>query len=91
MRRPINVFRTSLSIPLSHSSYKPHLERIFPHGGVVLMTEDFIRHDPDNALAIVIWFREHVRTKFPGTWKMFMRPNIQGWLLDMDSHSEHDK
>ncbi|KAK2766217.1 hypothetical protein FQN54_007733 [Arachnomyces sp. PD_36] len=91
LRKQISVFNISLSKPITCTSDRDHIERLFPHGGVVLLTEDFMRHDTDNAILITAWFREYNNRKQPGTWKMYLRPDIQRWLLKMDEEREDDK
>ena len=90
LRKPMNVFNISLSEPIKFIDYKAHMQRLFPHGGVILMTEDYMIHEPKMALRILQWFGQWLDTKFPGTWKMFFRPNIQQWLLDLSVTWEDD-
>ncbi|KAL2367910.1 hypothetical protein RJ035_003406 [Blastomyces gilchristii] len=63
--------------------WESHLQRLFPHGGIILMTEDFMLKAPKAALKVLTWFGVYVGRKFPGTWKMFLRPNVQRWLSDI--------
>lgn len=91
LRKQINVFNISLSKPITSTSDRDHIERLFPHGGVILLTEDLIRHDPDTAILITAWFREYILRKHPGSWKLFLRPDIQRWLLKMDEQSDDDR
>ena len=62
----------------------PHLIRLFPSGGVILMTVSLILYRPKEALRIVMWFAgvQH-RQKKPGTWKIAFRPHILSWLIDV--------
>ncbi|KAK2800772.1 hypothetical protein FQN51_005912 [Onygenales sp. PD_10] len=83
LRNPINVFNISLAKPLKYLDYDAHIQRLFPHGGLILMTEDLILNKPQTALKCLEWFGSYIHRKFPGTWKMFFRPNIQFWLLDL--------
>ncbi|KAK2796387.1 hypothetical protein FQN50_009577 [Emmonsiellopsis sp. PD_5] len=83
LRNSINVFNISLARPLKYLDYDTHLQRLFPHGGLILMTEDFMLNEPKTALKFLEWFGSYIDRKFPGTWKMFFRPNIQFWLLDL--------
>lgn len=71
----------------------PHLIRLFPHGGVLLLTESLILYRPREALRVLMWFRRvHVPGKTPGTWKIAVRPRIREWLLDiMDAYSNSGK
>ena len=62
----------------------PHLVRLFPHGGVLLLTESLILYQPHETLRILMWFRRvHVPGKAPGTWKIAVRPRVREWLLDI--------
>lgn len=47
------------------------------------MTEDFILKESKAALKVLNWFGNFLGRKFPGTWKMFLRPNVQHWLFDL--------
>ena len=71
----------------------PHLVRLFPHGGVLLLTESLILYCPHEALRIIMWFRRiHVPAKAPGTWKIAVRPHVREWLLDIiEAYSETGK
>lgn len=71
----------------------PHLVRLFPHGGVLLLTESLVLYRPREALRILMWFRlVHMPSKTPGTWKLAVRPRVREWLLDiMDACSESGK
>ncbi|EEH37676.2 hypothetical protein PAAG_08094 [Paracoccidioides lutzii Pb01] len=83
LRNPINVFNISLTEPIRNLHGASHLERLFPHGGIILITEDFILKHPKISLDILRWFGHFIEKKFPGTWKMFLRPKVQVWLLDL--------
>ncbi|EEH43475.2 uncharacterized protein PADG_08400 [Paracoccidioides brasiliensis Pb18] len=83
LRNPINVFNISLTEPIRNPHGSSHLERLFPHGGIILITEDFILKHPKIFLDILRWFGHFIEKKFPGTWKMFLRPKVQVWLLDL--------
>lgn len=62
----------------------PHLIRLFPHGGVLLLTESLILYQPRESLRILMWFRRvYLPAKASGTWKLAMRPRIREWLLDL--------
>ncbi len=62
----------------------PHLFRLFPHGGVILLTESLILYRPREALRIIMWFRRiHLPSKQSGTWKLAARPRLREWLLDL--------
>ncbi|OAT10184.1 chromo domain-containing protein Chp1p [Blastomyces gilchristii SLH14081] len=83
LRSHVNVFSISLAEPIKYLGYYSHLQRLFPHGGIILMTEDFMLKAPKAALKVLTWFGVYVGRKFPGTWKMFLRPNVQRWLSDI--------
>lgn len=77
-----------------HSGEKhPHLVRLFPHGGVLLLTESLVLYQPRETLRMLMWFRRvHVLGKAPGTWKLAVRPRVREWLLDlMDACSDSGK
>ncbi|KAL2041757.1 hypothetical protein N7G274_005541 [Stereocaulon virgatum] len=79
----INVWKLSLS-PMHPAEKHPHLVRLFPHGGVILLTESLIIYRPHEALRIIMWFRRvQLPMKPSGTWKIAARPHIRDWLLDI--------
>ena len=71
----------------------PHLVRLFPHGGVLLLTESLILYRPRESLRMLMWFRlVHLPAKAPGTWKIAVRPRVREWLLDIiDAYSDSGK
>ena len=71
----------------------PHLIRLFPHGGVLLLTESLVLYQPHETLRMLMWFRRvHVPSKAPGTWKIAVRPRVREWILDiMDAYSDSGK
>lgn len=83
LRKPVNLFNIDLVNAIKWQEHKIHLQRVFPHGCVILMTEDFILCEPKNALRVMRWFLDYLPGKFPGTWKIFFRPNIVGWLAEI--------
>lgn len=82
IRKPSNIFLVDLVRAIDFLDYKIHLQRLFPHGCVILMTEDFMLREPEAAVRVMRWFLDYLPVKFPGTWKIFFRPNIVGWLID---------
>ena len=67
-----------------HGEKHPHLVRLFPHGGVLLLTESLMLYRPRETLRILMWFRRvQVPGKAPGTWKLAVRPRVREWLLDI--------
>lgn len=71
----------SLAAPLPYAERPTHLQRIFPHGGVILLTEDLFLYDQDCVVVILAWFEDYVRRRTPGSWKIMFRPDILNWLL----------
>ena len=62
----------------------PHLIRLFPHGGCILLTESLILYQPKEALRLLRWFRlVHLRSKAPETWKLATRPRPRPWLISV--------
>ena len=88
----VNVWKTSLS-PMHLGEKHPHLIRLFPHGGVLLLTESLLLYRPYESFRLLMWFRRiHVPAKAPGTWKLAVRPRIREWLLDiLDAYSSSGK
>ena len=88
----VNVWKTSLS-PMHPAEKHPHLFRLFPHGGVLLLTESLLLYRPYESLRMLMWFRRiHVHAKAPGTWKIAVRPRIREWLLDiLDAYTSSKK
>jgi chromo domain-containing protein 1 len=84
---PINIFNISLRHPID--GFGGRLQRLFPSGGVILMTEDVILHETSAALDILRWFASYLdRTR---EWKMFFPPNILQWLLNLFDTWSDDK
>lgn len=81
MRKEISFWSVSLATPLQYADRAIHVQRIFPHGGVILLSEDLFLHDPDCVVVILAWFRDFLRGKSSGSWKMMFRPDIQNWLI----------
>ncbi len=63
----------SLSQPLRECDDRIHIERLFPSGLAILLTEGSLISD---GLTLLKWFR---RKKSLG-WKLVLRPNIKKWL-----------
>ena len=79
----IPVWKTSLS-PMHEDEQHPHLVRLFPHGGAILLTESLILYRPSEALRIIMWFRlVHLPSKQSGIWKLAARPRLREWLLSL--------
>lgn len=71
----------------------PHLVRLFPHGGVLLLTESLVLYQPREALRVLMWLRRvQIPCKAPGTWKVAVRPRFREWILDiMDAYVDSGK
>jgi chromo domain-containing protein 1 len=82
LRRSVTVcWNISLSQPLQYVGHEVHKQRLFPHGGIILITEDFMASRLDATLTILAWFHEWLQKKFPGHWKLMVRPGVQQWVL----------
>ncbi|KAL4889947.1 hypothetical protein BDV59DRAFT_100581 [Aspergillus ambiguus] len=56
-------------------------QRLFPYGGAILITEDFIFYRPEGTLVFLTYFfYEYYQVKFPGSWKIMFRPGVLNWL-----------
>ncbi|GFF60344.1 hypothetical protein IFM61392_03492 [Aspergillus lentulus] len=81
IHRNVSFWSLSLRKPLQYADHPTYFQRVFPHGGVILITEDFMLRDPDATLIILAWLKDWIKQKFPGSWKIMFRPNILDWLL----------
>ncbi|KAL1952486.1 hypothetical protein VTO42DRAFT_5192 [Malbranchea cinnamomea] len=81
-----NIFNISLRQPIEGTT-DSHLKRLFPRGGVILMTEDFIVDETTHALLVMEWFANFAKPD----WKIFFRPNIQQWLYSLFDTWKDDK
>jgi chromo domain-containing protein 1 len=81
IHRNVSFWSLSLRKPLEYADHPTYFQRVFPHGGVILITEDFMLRDPDATLIILAWLKDWIKQKFPGSWKIMFRPNILDWLL----------
>ncbi|KAL4782509.1 hypothetical protein BJX76DRAFT_332418 [Aspergillus varians] len=81
LRKSAAFWTVSISQPLKYVDRPLHIQRLFPHGGVFLLTEDFMLREPDAAMVILEWFYELTKKKFPGNWKIMLRPDIMNWVL----------
>lgn len=48
---------------------------------MILLTEDFMMRDIDATVITLAWFKEHIKGRFPGNWKLMLRPGVLDWLL----------
>lgn len=70
----------SLNPPIDSMGRQLNFQRLFPQGGTILLTEDFMVHEKDASVIILAWFSETVRKRPPKTWKLMLRPNVINWL-----------
>ncbi|KAL4748879.1 hypothetical protein BDW72DRAFT_179481 [Aspergillus terricola var. indicus] len=82
LRRTTGFWKVSLSKPIQYVDRPLHVQRLFPHGGIILLTEDLIVREPVAAMIILQWFYEWSKKKYPGLWKIMLRPNILNWLTN---------
>jgi chromo domain-containing protein 1 len=75
-----SFWNVSLKTPIQYVQQSMHFQRLFPHGGGFLMTEDFMLHERDAAIIILAWFRDWVKRKTHNTWKLMLRPKVMEWL-----------
>ncbi|KAL4929220.1 putative Chromo domain protein Chp1p [Aspergillus undulatus] len=87
-RTKANFWNVSLIKPLNHVDPPLHLQQLFPHGGVFLLTEDFMLRDADSTMIILEWFYEGSRKKTNKPWKIMLRPNILTWLIKQMNHAD---
>lgn len=84
LRRPINVFSICLRKPLEICSSVPvYYEPWFTSGGAILITEDVILNHTNHAFAILEWYHNYIRGRYPVKWKLVFRPDIRTWLLNL--------
>lgn len=76
--KPFLFFTISIQTPL-HAGSSIDIEPIFPDGGVILITEDMILRDPAPALKVIDYKINFLKDRY----KLFLRPNIRNWLLDL--------
>ncbi|KKK18710.1 hypothetical protein ARAM_001211 [Aspergillus rambellii] len=91
LKKATGYWNVSLSQPLKHVDGPLHFQRLFPHGGVFLITEDFMVHESRATLIILYWFYEWTKKKFPGSWKIMFRPDILHWLLKQPEPSDKSR
>ncbi|KAL3476793.1 hypothetical protein BJX99DRAFT_136865 [Aspergillus californicus] len=80
-RKATSFWNVSLLRPLQYVDIPLHFQRLFPHGCVFLITEDFMTRDPEATMVILEWFSDYVKKRFPGTYKMMFRPDVLNWVL----------
>jgi hypothetical protein len=75
----VNLFNLSLRRVLPYCDLPMHIERLFPNGTAILLTESAMMQQPERTLAILRWFSHTVKTK-RGTWRIVLVPNVRHWL-----------
>ncbi|KAE8381087.1 hypothetical protein BDV26DRAFT_106245 [Aspergillus bertholletiae] len=73
-----NFWRFSLDRELGDD--RPYFRRMLQTGGVLLITEGYMQSDPRGTLVVLSWFQEFAKGKYPGTWKLMLRPDALNWL-----------
>jgi len=98
----VNVFSIGTSIeptldptssPPYRITYTPRFscERLFPHGGAILVTESVFLDDPKAARYILQWFEESLIRKPAGTWKLVCRPGIKERMAELANEVPEDR
>ena len=77
-----NIFATNLTTGIA-GALTEHLSQLFPSGGAVLLTEATMVQDPDRAIRIIRWFVRQVQAKEGGPWKLYLRPRVSVWLMNI--------
>jgi chromo domain-containing protein 1 len=80
IRRPFNFWTFSLAKPLENADRPVHFQRIFPQGAVILLTEEFMKREPDATIITLAWFNDFIKRKLSGSWKIMLRPSVLSWL-----------
>jgi chromo domain-containing protein 1 len=90
LRKQINVF--NITFNADELAPHPHINRLFPHGQAILITDSFLLFHPQEAARFLRWFHLQVLvTKPAGTWKLCVRPGIRDFLLAIiEEKSEED-
>lgn len=53
---------------------------MFQTGGVILITADYMLSDPRGTVVVLSWFEDYAKSRYPGTWKLMLRPDVLNWL-----------
>jgi chromo domain-containing protein 1 len=90
LRKQINVF--NITFKADELAPHPHINRLFPHGQAILVTDSFLLLHPQEASRFLRWFRLQVQANKPvGTWKLCIRPGIRDLLLTIvEERSKED-
>ncbi|KAB8273029.1 hypothetical protein BDV30DRAFT_239108 [Aspergillus minisclerotigenes] len=59
---------------------RPYFQRMFQTGGVILITADYMLSDPRGTVVVLSWFEDYAKSRYPGTWKLMLRPDVLNWL-----------
>ncbi|KAL1970396.1 hypothetical protein VTN77DRAFT_5557 [Rasamsonia byssochlamydoides] len=88
-KHQISFWNVSFLKTIDYVDRPIHFQRLFPHGGAFLLTEDFMVNERDATVIILTWFCDWVSRKQKGTWKLMLRPDIINWLLQ--KYGEDDR
>ena len=91
LKKPISFWSWSLSKSIDYFQPPTHFQRLFPHGAVILITEDFLVHEPNATIKTLTWLFQRNKTKNPGSWRIMFRPSILEWLLMKHDNEEQEK
>lgn len=93
LKSPVNIFRICLKAPIRKAlSGSDHLQQLFPYGRCILLTESFLRYNPDSVLHFLGWYETKViGVREPGTWKVHLRPDVRHWLFAMSKRSKDER
>ncbi|RAK74876.1 putative Chromo domain protein Chp1p [Aspergillus fijiensis CBS 313.89] len=83
----VGFWSVSLVKPLQFADHPSHFQRIFPHGCVILMTEEFMVREQHGTIVLLAWMNDWMRKKIPGYWKMMFRPDVLNWVLQQHETS----
>ncbi|PYH99931.1 hypothetical protein BO71DRAFT_341857 [Aspergillus ellipticus CBS 707.79] len=89
--KQFNFWSVSLNRPLEYADHPCHFQRIFPHGGVLMITEDFMVLEPESVIIILTWFHDWIKRKFPGKWKIMFRPGVLDWVLQQPEPADESR
>ncbi|PYI30640.1 hypothetical protein BP00DRAFT_372707 [Aspergillus indologenus CBS 114.80] len=81
VKSSVGFWSVSLTKQLQSADHPTHFQRIFPHGCVILMTEDFMEREQHGTIVLLAWMNDWMRKKIPGYWKLMFRPNVLNWVL----------
>jgi len=82
----VNVFNLCLRRVIPYHNLPVHIERLFPNGTAILLTESSMTQQPEKIVAILRWFSKMAKPK-KGTWKILFVPNVKRWLRQKALHA----